>query len=89
MRQDSATKGNMSQSIKKLFILALTLALVGLVIAWFTVFNTGHLIITTGLSDYAIYVNNELSSCLEDPCDLKLQGGSFQGIPRTCQLVML
>ncbi|MBU1935665.1 PEGA domain-containing protein [Patescibacteria group bacterium] len=68
----------MSQTAQKTLIFITMLVLIGLVIAWFTVLNTGSITITTGLDSYTIYTDYEPIFCEKDPCTIKLESGNYQ-----------
>lgn len=69
----------MKQKTRTWLILGITLALAGLVYAWFYPLNKGTLQITTGLNDYAIKVDaGDPISCADDPCLIKISAGSHE-----------
>jgi len=66
---------NKSQSI---LILSITAAVIGLIVIWFFVLNTGKISVSTGLTDYKITAGGVTSACPADPCVIKLKLGNYK-----------
>ena len=68
----------MTNKTQNILIFLLMTVLIGLVIVWFYVLNEGKLIVNAGVDNYTINVNNQLTSCPKDPCEIELKVGSYQ-----------
>jgi WD40 repeat protein len=67
----------MTNKAQNILILTITAAVIGLIVVWFFVLNTGKISVSTGLTDYKITAGGVTSACISDPCVIKLKIGSY------------